>query len=276
MVSAGLGFKTEHFEEAIQAREPGLWFEVHAENYMVDGGPRLAALLGLRERHPVSLHGVGLSLASVEPPSLAHLKSLRRLCDRVQPILVSDHLAWQKWQGAHHSDFLPFPRTREALEITVRNVERVQEALGRTILIENPSLYVDLQGHEMDEPEFLTELARRSGCRLLIDVNNLYVSARNLGCSPELRLDALPAELIDEIHLAGHCRDPHPGSPLLIDSHDAPIADDVWALYKRLIRRIGARLTLIERDDRIPPFAELMRERAFAHWMLEGLEPVHA
>lgn len=275
-MTAGLGFKLEHLDEALTARDPGLWFEVHAENYMVDGGPRLRALAALAERFSISLHGVGLSLASVEPPSADHLRRLRALSDVIRPAAVSDHLAWQKWEGAHHSDFLPFPRTRQALAITVGNVARVQDALGRPIMVENPSLYVDLPGHELDEATFLSELAKRSGCGLLVDVNNIYVSSANLGFSPEARMDAIPASIVGEIHLAGHRPDPDPESGLLIDSHDAPISDPVWLLYQRLIDRIGARPTLIERDDDIPPFDELMLERNRAHSLLDQRASVDA
>ena len=275
-MTAGLGFKLEHLDEALTARNPGLWFEVHAENYMVDGGPRLRALVALADRFQISLHGVGLSLASIEPPSVEHLSRLRALADLIRPAAVSDHLAWQKWEGAHHSDFLPFPRTRQALDITSGNVSRVQDALGRAIMVENPSLYVDLSGHEMDEAAFLAELARRTGCGLLVDVNNIYVSASNLRFSAEARIDAIPAEIVGEIHLAGHRPDPDRESGLLIDSHDAPIADPVWRLYERLIARIGARPTLIERDDDIPPFPELMSERDRAHRLLVERMPVDA
>jgi len=275
-MTAGLGFKLEHLDEALTAQNPGLWFEVHAENYMVDGGPRLRALVALAERFAISLHGVGLSLASVERPAEDHLRRLRALADLIRPAAISDHLAWQKWEGAHHSDFLPFPRTRQALDITADNVARVQDALGRSIMVENPSLYIDLPGHELDEATFLSELAHRTGCGLLVDVNNIFVSAANLRFSPEARIDAIPASIIGEIHLAGHRPDPDLGSGLLIDSHDAPIADPVWLLYQRLINRVGPRPTLIERDDALPPFGELMLERDRAHRLLEQKIPVHA
>jgi uncharacterized protein (UPF0276 family) len=273
-LTAGLGFKTQHLDEVLTSRDPGLWFEVHAENYMVDGGPRLSALTRLRACHPVSLHGVGLSLLSAEGPDPQHLARFRRLADRIEPFRVSDHLAWQRWEGAHHSDFLPFPRTGEALDLAAANVSRVQDALGREMLVENPSLYVDLPGHEMDENAFLGELARRTGCGLLLDVNNLFVSAANLGVSAEARLDAFPCAFVGEIHLAGHSRDA--SGVLLIDSHDAPVAEPVWGLYRRAIARMGPQPTLIERDDHIPPFAELMAERASAHAVLIEREPVHA
>lgn len=275
-LTAGLGFKTEHLDDALGAQADGLWFEVHAENYMIDGGPRLAALTALAERFSVSLHGVGLSLASVEPPSIDHLARLRRLIDRIGPVAVSDHLAWQKWEGAHHADFLPFPRTYDALAITADNIARVQDALGRAILVENPSLYVDLPGHDFSEADFLAELAARTGCGLLVDVNNIYVSASNLGFSPQERIDAIPAQLIGEIHLAGHSIDADPASNLLIDSHDAPVSDPVWALFARLIERVGERPTLIERDGNVPDFATLLAERDVAHRILRQAETIDA
>jgi uncharacterized protein (UPF0276 family) len=216
---------------------------------------------------------VGLSIASTEPPSPAYLDRLAELVTRIDPVAVSDHLAWQKYDGVHHADFLPFPRTEAALTVTVANVQRVQERLKRPIMIENPSLYVDLPGHEMSEVEFLSELAARTGCGLLADVNNLYVSAMNLGFSAEAAVDALPGEAIGEVHLAGHAADAH--TPLLIDTHGAQIAEPVWALYRRLIERIGPRPTLIERDDDIPPFETLMSERARAHRLLCDAEAAH-
>ncbi|MBK9703423.1 MAG: DUF692 domain-containing protein [Betaproteobacteria bacterium] len=260
-LSAGLGLKPRHYEEAFAAPADGLWFEVHPENYMVDGGPRLAWLETIRSRHPLSLHGVGMSLAAAAEPDPDHLRRLAGLVDRVLPALVSEHLAWSSWRGAYRPDLLPFPRTREALQRIVDNVDRVQQALRRRIAIENPSHYLRIDGHEFDEIAFLTELARRSGCRLLLDVNNVFVSARNLGFAPEAYIDAFPAHLIAEVHLAGHSPDPALGKALLIDSHDAPVAPAVWSLYERLIARAGPRPTLIERDDNLPSFAALQLER---------------
>jgi uncharacterized protein (UPF0276 family) len=258
-LTAGLGFKARHLDEVLTARDPGLWFEVHAENYMVDGGPRLAALAAVRDRHPVSLHAVGLSLASEAAPEADYLDRLARLVDRFEPIAVSDHLAWQKHNGVHHADFLPFPRTGAALSRVADNIDRAQARLGRPILVENPSLYIDPRGHEMSEAEFMGALCARTGCGLLVDVNNLFVSARNLGFRAEDALDAIPAHAVGEVHLAGHALDE--GGELLIDTHGAPVAEAVWALWRRLIDRIGPRPTLIERDDDIPPFAVLMAER---------------
>lgn len=274
-LTAGLGFKARHLDEALTSNAPGLWFEVHADNYMVDGGPRLAALDALRERHPISLHAVGLSLASVDPPDPEYLRRLAGLTRRIEPVAVSDHLAWQAVDGARHADFLPFPRNPAALTHVCANVARVQEALGRELLVENPSLYVDLPGHEMSEAEFLGELVRRTGCGLLLDINNLYVSAGNLGFEAEAALAALPTHAVAEIHLAGHGRDADTLSPLLIDTHAAPVAAAVWALYASFIAEAGPRPTLIERDDAVPAFPVLMDERRLAHDRLVEASMVH-
>jgi hypothetical protein len=273
-ITAGLGFKLQHFDEALIARADGLWFEVHTENYLVDGGPRLGTLMALCERHAVSLHGVGLSIVSAEPPNPQYLRRLKMLAARISPALISDHLAWQKWNGRHHSDFFPFPRTREALGVAINNLSRIQDSLGRRILIENPSVYVEVPGHEMSETDFLNELAVLSGCGLLVDVNNVFVSASNLGFSAECYIDALPAAVIGEIHLAGHSQDGDPDSALAIDSHSASVSEPVWRLYQRLVGRIGARPTLIERDADIPAFADLMAERGRAHALIQATEYV--
>jgi uncharacterized protein (UPF0276 family) len=271
-LSAGLGLKPQHYEDALAAPAGGLWFEVHPENYMVDGGPRLAWLDAIRGRHPISLHGVGLSLAADASPDAAHLRRFAGLVERFEPALISEHLAWSSWRGAYHPDLLPFPRTNEALSRLVDNLDRVQQALGRRVAIENPSHYLRIDGHEFDEIAFLAELARRSGCGLLLDVNNVFVSARNLGFAPEAYIDAFPGERVDEVHLAGHAADPSLGEALLIDSHDAPVSPAVWRLYERLIARIGARPTLIERDDNLPAFATLQRERRQAEAVLRAPE----
>jgi uncharacterized protein (UPF0276 family) len=263
-LSAGLSLKPAHYADALASPADARWFEVHPENYFVDGGPRLAWLDAVRARHPLSLHGVSLSLASDAPPDEARLARLVGLAARVEPALVSEHLAWSSWRGAYLPDLLPFPRTREALDRIAANVAIVQDALKRTIAIENPSHYLTLEGHELGEIAFLAELVRRTGCRLLVDVNNVYVSARNLGLDAESIIDAFPAEAIAEIHLAGHSADPVLGDALLVDTHDAQIAPAVWALYERLVARIGPRPTLVERDDKLPAYAELDAERARA------------
>lgn len=266
--TAGLGFKPIHFEEALAAPAAGLWFEVHPENYMVEGGPRLAMLAALRCERPLSLHGVGLSLAGAAEPDRAHVARLKRLVDRFEPFLVSEHLAWSSNDGRYFPDLLPFPRTTEALLRIGRNIDIVQNALGRQILIENPSLYLALDGHDWNETDFLRQLVKRTGCRLLIDVNNVHVSAANLGFDPFAYVDALPFDAIGEVHLAGHRPDPDPAAALLIDSHDAPVAEEVWALYDYLIALAGQRPTLLERDGNLPPFAELMIERDRADFLL--------
>jgi uncharacterized protein len=264
-LSAGLGLKPEHFEPALACAADGLWFEVHPENYMVAGGPRLAWLETIRARHPLSLHGVGLSLAADAEPDVDHLERLARLVDRFEPALVSEHLAWSAWRGSYYPDLLPFPRTNQALLRIADHVARVQDRLRRPIGIENPSHYLMIDGHEFAEIDFLAELARRSGCRLLLDVNNVHVSANNLGFDAHAYVDSFPAALLAEVHLAGHSTDPELGASLLVDSHDAPIDPAVWSLYERLIARIGPRPTLIERDGNLPAFDELLQERSRAH-----------
>ncbi|HQZ46434.1 MAG TPA: DUF692 domain-containing protein [Usitatibacteraceae bacterium] len=276
ILTAGLGLKPEHYEQALACPAAGLWFEVHPENYLVDGGPRLRWLAAIRDRHPVSLHGVALSLAADAPPDAGHLKRLAALADCIEPALVSEHLAWSTWRGAYHPDLLPFPRTGEALARIADNVSRAQDALRRPIAIENPSHYLRVDGHEWAEIDFLAELARRTGCGLLLDVNNVFVSAANLGFSAEDYLDAFPGEAVREIHLAGHSRDPDLGERLLIDSHDAPVCAQVWALHERLVARIGPRPTLVERDDHLPPFEELLAERDRAHAALAHPEAIAA
>ena len=266
--TAGLGFKPIHFGEALAAPAAGLWFEVHPENYMVEGGPRLAMLAALRSARPLSLHGVGLSLAGADAPDRAHLLRLKRLSDRFEPLLLSEHLAWSRSEDRYFPDLLPFPRTTAALLRIGRNIDIAQTLLGRQILIENPSLYVALDGHEWSETDFLGQLVKRTGCRLLIDVNNIAVSANNLGFDPYDYVDALPFDAIGEVHLAGHRADPGHGDALLIDSHDAPVCEGVWALYDYLVALAGPIPTLIERDGNLPEFAELMRERDRADAML--------
>jgi uncharacterized protein len=257
--AAGIGLKAEHFEDAMASRAAGLWFEVHAENYMVDGGPRLAMLEEARAKAPLSLHGVGMSLAGDADPDPLHLAALKRLVDRFEPALVSEHLAWSRLGERYFPDLLPFPRTGASLARLVRNVDIVQEALGRPILIENPSHYVALTGHLWSEIDFLTELARRSGCGLLLDINNVAVSAHNLQFDAASWLDAFPAHLVGEVHLAGNSEDAN--LDLLIDSHDTPVSAEVWGLAVRFLACSGAVPLLIERDGNLPSFAELIAER---------------
>jgi len=257
--SAGVGLKPAHYRDALACSAPGFWVEVHPENYMTPGGPRHAWLTAIRRAHPVSLHGVGLSLGGVERPNAAHLGRLATLVRRYEPFLVSEHLAWSAYQGEHFADLLPFPYTRAALARFCDHVDEVQDALGRRILIENPALYVALRG-EIAEPEFLGELVGRTGCGLVLDVNNVHVTCANLARDPHDYIAALPADSIEEIHIAGHAPD-EADTGLLIDTHGAPVSDPVWRLYAQTIDDIGPRPTLLERDTALPPFAELMAER---------------
>lgn len=230
LLTAGLGLKPQHFDAALACPAPGLWFEVHPENYLMDGGPRLAWLHAIREQHPVALHGVSLSLAGPDAPDPGHLRQLAQLAERIEPVLISEHLAWSRAAGHYLPDLLPVPRTAETLAQLAANISRTQDVLKRRIALENPSHYLRMDQHSWSEPEFLQELVRRTGCGLLVDVNNVYVSACNLGIDARQYLDQLPADDILEIHLAGHSADASlPG--LLVDSHDAPIAAPVWALY---------------------------------------------
>jgi uncharacterized protein (UPF0276 family) len=266
--AAGIGFKPQHFQEALASSAAGLWFEVHAENYMVAGGPRLAVLEELRRARGISLHGVGMSLAGAAEPDAEHLAALKRLVDRFEPILVSEHLAWSRLDGRCFPDLLPVPRTNEVLARCAANIGRVQDALERQILIENPTHYLSLRDHSWSETSFLSELARRSGCGLLIDVNNVVVGAHNTGFDAPEWLDSIPADRVGEIHLAGHSLDAE--GTLLIDSHDEPVSEEVWDLYDAFVERIGNRPTLIERDGNVPSFQELMRERTRAQEVLTG------
>ena len=273
--TAGVAFKPQHFDEAIAASAEGLWFEVHAENYMVVGGPRLAMLEALRAARPLSLHGVGLSLGGVERPDAAHVAALKALVERFDPFLVSEHLAWSRIGGRYLPDLLPVPRTGEALACVTRNIAIVQDTLKRPILIENPAHYLPLDAL-WDEPGFLREIVAMTGCGLLIDVNNVAVAAHNLGYHAGRYLAALPHGAIGEIHIAGHSPDPVRGAGLLIDSHDRPVAEPVWDLLETLLGHTGPLPVLLERDGDVPPFADLMAERDRAAALLTGKELVHA
>lgn len=257
--TAGISLKAQHLPEALASSAAGLWFEVHAENYMVDGGPRLAMLHAARAARPLSLHGVGMSLASPDLPDAEHLAALKRLVDRFEPFLVSEHLAWSRRDGRCFPDLLPFPRTDQTLGLICRNIDHVQSVLGRQVLIENPTHYMPLAEHEWREQDFLDELAGRTGCGLLLDINNVWVSAYNLNFDATLWLRGFPAEHVREIHLAGASEDE--ALELLIDSHDTPVAPDVWALHRDFVAAHGTRPTLIERDGMLPTFRSLMRER---------------
>lgn len=270
MIGAGLGLKPQHYTEATGDRRPGLWFEVHPENYMVEGGPRLVALERARAEHPLSLHGVGLSLGGPDPLDAAHLKRFRALIDRFSPFAVSEHLAWSRFEGQSVPDLLPVLRTTAELQRIAERIDAAQTALGRALLIENPSHYLNLRGHDYEETDFLSELVRRTGCGLLVDLNNVFVSARNIGIDPQTWLDAIPAQAVGEIHLAGHSEDPVRGAQLLIDSHDRPVDEGVWALLDAALELWGPRPVLIERDGEVPAYTELIAERERAQSVLQG------
>jgi uncharacterized protein (UPF0276 family) len=258
---AGVGLKAQHYEAVLATRPDVGFFEVHAENYMGAGGPPLQYLEAIRRDYPLSLHGVGLSLGAAGPLDEAHLARLKTLCERYGPGLVSEHLAWSSHGGTFLNDLLPLPYTRETLARVGEHVDQVQSALGRRILLENPSTYVAFEHTEMHEIDFLRAVAKSTGCGLLLDVNNLAVSAANHGFDAAAYLDAFPLGLVGEIHLAGHARDTDDsGAPLLIDSHDRAVDDRVWRLYAQVIARGGLKPTLIEWDNDVPAWRTLYAE----------------
>lgn len=258
---AGAGFKPEHFDAILEDRAPVAFFEVHAENYMGAGGPPHAQLARIRRDYPFSLHGVCMSLGGPAPLSKDHLSRFRALVDRYEPALVSEHLAWSTHDNAFLNDLLPVPYTDETLNRVCDHVDAMQEAIGRRILLENPSTYVLFRESTWEETAFVAEIARRTGCGLLLDVNNVFVSSTNHGWSPEDYLARFPLALVEEIHLAGHdTQEDDAGLPLLIDSHDRPVADPVWTLFRTVIARRGAVPTLIEWDNDLPDWPVLKRE----------------
>ena len=266
-LGAGVGLKQSHLDSALACSEPSLWFEVHTENYMVAGGPRLAQLRRVRETFPVSFHGVGASLGGPGPPDPRHLAAVRRLVEAFEPVLVSEHAVWSSANGVWFADLLPLPRTGEVLRQLVEGVDRYQAAIGHSILIENPTNYLPFTS-EMDEPDFLNEVAARTGCGLLLDVNNVYLSARNCGIDPERYIEALAADRIGEIHVAGHEADGYYGDALLIDTHAAPVSEAVWHLLDAALAHLGPRPVLLERDGNLPSFDALMEERRRAQKVL--------
>lgn len=252
----GLGLRVEHYEE-IFAGDPRVdWFEALSENYMVYGGRPLENLARVRERWPVVLHGVSLSIGSVDPLDRDYLRRLRKLADAVQPAWVSDHLCWTGVDGTNLHDLMPLPYTEEALGHVVARVRQVQDFLGRRILLENVSSYVAFHASQLSESQFLAEIARRADCLVLLDVNNVHVSSHNHGFDARAWLEEIPVERVQQFHLAGH---EHDGA-LIVDTHDATIVDPVWDLYAHAVRRFGPVSTMIERDDHIPPLAELIAE----------------
>jgi hypothetical protein len=268
---AGIGLRAQHHDELLRERPAIGWLEAHSENYFVDGGAQLDYLLALREHYPLSLHGVGLSLGSVDPLDRDHLWRLKRLVQLAEPSLVSEHLSWGAVDGTHLNDLLPLPYTEEALRHMTARVAELQDYLGRQILIENVSSYLQFAHAEMTEWQFLQTLAERSGCGLLLDVNNVYVSSRNHGFDAREYIAHLDAPHVREIHLAGHSVNAHGEFSILIDTHSRPVSADVWDLYAFAITRLGRLPTLIEWDTDIPALSVLVAEARRADRVQEAL-----
>lgn len=259
----GIGLRAPHVAEIVETRPAVPWLEVHAENYMA-GGPAVRVLERLRRDYPIALHGVGLSLGSAAGVDAAHLERLARLVERLEPALVSEHVSWSVEAGAYLNHLLPLPYTEETLAVLCRHVAHVQDRLGRRLLLENPSGYLRFRHAPIPEPAFLNELARRTGCALLCDVNNVFVTCANLGGDAAAWLDALEPSAVAEIHVAGHAVNDADGEPILIDDHGSPVPEGVWRLYARAVARFGAVPTLVEWDTDVPPLAVLLGEAAQA------------
>jgi len=262
---AGVGLRTPHYAEVLNTRPAVSWFEVHSENFFADGGRPHEILERVREAYPLSFHGVGLSLGSTDPLNRWHLDKIKILVDRYQPGLVSEHLCWSSVGQRYLNDLLPLPYTQEALNHVAARIEQVQDYLGRQLLIENLSSYLEFTASEMPEWEFLRAVANQSGCAILLDVNNIYVNARNHGFDPVQYLNTIPVHAVKEMHLAGHSND----GACLIDTHNQPVCDEVWQLYARAVDRFGPVPTLIEWDMDLPAFGVLMDEALRAQNILE-------
>lgn len=256
----GLGLRREHYEAVLAGHHPIDWFEILTENYLVPGGRPLSYLDRIRARFPVVMHGVSLSIGSAQPLNQVYLRDLRALAARVEPAWISDHLCWTGIDGVNLHDLMPLPYTEATVRHVVSRIGAVQAFLGRRILLENVSSYLTYRCSEMSEWEFLTEIARRADCDILLDVNNIFVNAVNHGFDPQRYLEGVPVERVRQIHLAGHRN----FGRYLIDTHDAPVAEPVWALYQRAVRRFGPVPTMIERDANIPAIDELVGELARA------------
>lgn len=270
---AGIGLRAPHLRQVREQSPPVAWFEVHSENYFVAGGPALAALESVRQRYPLSLHGVGMSLGGADDLDQDHLRRLKALAERIQPAAISEHLCWSAIGGRWLNDLLPLPYTREALDRVCNHVDQVQEVLSRAILVENVSSYLRFLPEDMPEWVFVAEVARRTGCKLLLDVNNIHVSACNHGFDAMDFLAGIPVDMVTEIHLAGY----EEVDGLLVDTHSRPVYPRVWELYRAALERFGAIPTLIEWDQDIPPLEVLLAEAAQAQAYLDAVgEKRHA
>lgn len=258
--SFGLGLRTQHYHDFLTAKQPVDWLEVISDNYMVKGGKPLAVLEEIRTDYPIVMHGVSMSLGAVNGLDRAYLQKLKALAARFQPMWVSDHLCWTGVHGRQMHDLLPLPFTEEAFEVVRRNVEHAQDVLQRPLVVENVSSYVEFTSSEMTEWAFLSRLSQETGCKLLVDLNNIFVSAFNHGFSSEEFLDGIPINSVQQFHLAGHL---HNGN-CLIDTHDHPVCEGVWDIYRAALQRFGPVPTMIERDDSIPPLNELLGELQIA------------
>jgi len=271
-LAAGIGLRPPHVDEILTTCPAIPWLEIHPENYL-GGGPASRALEQIRRDYPLSFHAVGLSLGSVDGVDPRHLKRLRVLAERIEPALISEHLSWSTAGGIYLNHLLPLPYTEESLALVCRNVDQVQAALGRRILVENPSLYLRFRYSPILEPEFLNELSQRTGCGLLCDVNNIQVTAHNLGLDPVAYLKTLQPALVSEIHLAGHVRNDADGQTILIDDHGSRVPSDVWQLFLQALAHLGRRPTLIEWDADIPALEVLLDEaRAAERYLTEASE----
>ena len=271
---AGLGLKHEHFLEVLETSPDIGFFEVHAENYMVAGGPFHHYLGLIRAQYPLSLHGVGLSIGGEGPLNPEHLARLATLIERYQPHSFSEHLAWSSHGPVFLNDLLPLAYDNATLQRVCEHVDQVQSSLKRTMLLENPSTYLQFQRSTLDETDFISEVIRRTGCGLLLDVNNVYVSCINHQRNPLSYLEALPLHAVGEIHLAGFAEDTDSlGDRLLIDDHGAPIDNAVWQLYEKVLAQVGPMPTLIERDNQVPAFSVLLAEAQQAQWHLAQVSP---
>lgn len=268
----GLGLRKPHYPEFLEQRVAVDFVEVISENFMIDGGRPKRILQEIRERYPVALHGVSMSVGSADGVDAAYLPRLRALVDETEPLFVSDHLCWTQFGGFNSHDLLPLPYTDEALDIVCANVGQAQDMLGRQMLIENPSTYVAFDGYTMREWGFLEAMCARTGCGLLLDINNIFVSAANHGFDPIAYLEGIPHERVRQIHLAGHSQ----GDAMLIDTHDSPVPPSVWDLYARILPRLGPVATMIERDAAIPPLHELLAELDHARAIGTAARPLAA
>jgi uncharacterized protein (UPF0276 family) len=268
----GIGFKPRYVDELLTGHKSLGWLEIHAENYMVAGGPKRAMLEALSEDYPISCHGVGLSIGAESALDQAHLARLRTLQDWLRPALFSEHLAWSSHGRNYYNDLLPLPYTDATLASVVAHLDQLQQVLGRQVLLENPSSYLRFEISHWHEAEFLSEVVHRSGCGLLLDVNNVHVSARNLHFNARDYLMRLPLDAVGEIHLAGHAVNRIDGDELLIDSHDEPVATEVWSLFRDLLQRIAPCPVLIERDGKLPAFDVLAAEVRTAASMLGQIQ----